>query len=306
LFERYRVSGTWATVGFLFASSRRELEMFRPAILPAYANSRLNPYDEPVGTGEEEDPLHYAASLIERIRQYPDQEIATHTFSHFCCLEPGQTQAAFEADLDSAIAIARKRGVELSSIVFPRNQVNASYKQMLLAKGIVSYRGCERGWMHRPIPQRQTNIALRASRLVDSYVRVSAPKVVPWPEIPEPNGLCNVRASRFLRPVRSGWKRLEQLRLQQIKAEMDAAAAEHRIFHLWVHPHNFGANIEDNLSFLEAILEHFVHCRDRYGMSSLSMLGVAQHVLGRRSAASPTVEHRFNSALPIHPAQSPA
>jgi peptidoglycan/xylan/chitin deacetylase (PgdA/CDA1 family) len=291
LFQHYGIAATWATVGFLFAASHDELQKFRPAIVPAYRNRQLDSYSETVGENEQDDPLHFAASLIERIRQYPRQEIATHTFSHYCCLEPGQTREAFEADLDSAIAIAGKHGVGLHSIVFPRNQVNRDYMSSLIERGIVCYRGCQRGWMYRPIADDQRTLSLRAVRLADSYMRISGPEVQQWSEVPEPNGLCNVRASRFVRPVRAGWKRLEQMRLQRIKSEMELAAKQHGIFHLWLHPHNLGKNMEENLSFFQAILEAFALLRTRYGMRSPSMFSVADHM--RRQLAVVPGERPF-------------
>ena len=44
LFEEFDVAATWATVGFLFAESRREREEFSPAVRPQYADQRLDPY----------------------------------------------------------------------------------------------------------------------------------------------------------------------------------------------------------------------------------------------------------------------
>ena len=51
LFEHYDLAATWAIVGFLFASSGKELARFRPAILPEYSDVALNPYAEPTGSG---------------------------------------------------------------------------------------------------------------------------------------------------------------------------------------------------------------------------------------------------------------
>jgi hypothetical protein len=65
---------------------------------PRYRDSRLDPYDGAVGEGEADDPLHFAPSLIGRIRATRRQEISTHTFSHYYCLEPGQDRQAFRAD----------------------------------------------------------------------------------------------------------------------------------------------------------------------------------------------------------------
>ena len=44
LFEEFDVAATWATVGFLFARSRREREQFSPAVRPHYADARLDAY----------------------------------------------------------------------------------------------------------------------------------------------------------------------------------------------------------------------------------------------------------------------
>src|SRR5262249_3591019 len=107
LFARYRIHATWATVGLLFCRSREEMLDSAPVLRPQYADPRLSPYADilRVGASEAQDPLHYGASLIDRIRRAPRQEIATHTFSHYYCNEPGQDLAAFEADLAAAIAI---------------------------------------------------------------------------------------------------------------------------------------------------------------------------------------------------------
>jgi peptidoglycan/xylan/chitin deacetylase (PgdA/CDA1 family) len=275
LFESHEIAATWAIVGFLFASSRKDLARFRPAVLPAYRDPALDPYAEPTGNTEQEDPLHYAASVVEQIRQSPGQEIATHTFSHYYCLEPGQTLEAFKADLRSAVGIAAERGLELRSIVFPRNQVNPAYAGALVEAGIRCYRGSEHGWMYRAIPQSQRIPALRAARLADSYFGLPGRQIVNWADVPEADGLCNVRGSRFLRPYQARWGALEKLRLRRITAEMKMAAENHGIYHLWLHPHNLGVNIEGNLEFFEEILQAFASCRKRFGMRSLSMQSVA-------------------------------
>jgi peptidoglycan/xylan/chitin deacetylase (PgdA/CDA1 family) len=276
LFERYDIAATWATVGFLFASSRKELDQFRPATLPAYDNLALAPYAEPTGSDEQEDPIHFAASLVDQIRQTPGQEVATHTFSHYYCLEPGQTLEAFRADLRSAVAIAAERGVALRSIVFPRNQVNPAYASALLDAGISCYRGSENGWMYRPVAQSQNVAAMRAARLADSYFGLPGRQIVNWSEIPQADGLCNVRGSRFLRPYRSKLGPFEKLRLRRIAAEMNIAAESHGVYHLWLHPHNLGRNVEGNLEFFEEILRAYASCRSRFGMCSLSMNSVAE------------------------------
>jgi len=275
LFERYGISATWATVGFLFAASAEERREFEPSIRPRYYNPALDAYQEPVGKSEQEDPLHFAPSLIEEIGRVPNQEIATHTFSHYYCLETGQTLETFEADLKSAMAIAAHRGIHLRSIVFPRNQVNPDYARALLDAGITCYRGPELGWMHRAVSRREATLALRVARAADAYMNISGDRIVRWDEILERSGLCNVRASRFLRPYRPGLERLDERRLKRTIDQIKLAALEDAIFHIWFHPHNFGVHLEENLQILERILQAFAFARERYGMRSLSMSAVA-------------------------------
>jgi hypothetical protein len=69
--------------------------------MPNYRERRLSPYDDlaDLGRDEESDPYRYGASLIAQIQARARQEIATHTFSHFYCLEEGGDLEAFRADL---------------------------------------------------------------------------------------------------------------------------------------------------------------------------------------------------------------
>lgn len=48
----------------------------------------------------------------------------------------------------------------------------------------------------------------------------------------------------ILRPYSAALKSLEPLKLKRITSELDCAAQEGLIYHLWWHPHNFGVNLE--------------------------------------------------------------
>jgi peptidoglycan/xylan/chitin deacetylase (PgdA/CDA1 family) len=289
LFEEFEVAATWATVGFLFAESKGQREDFSPRLRPEYADARLNAYAEPTGENENDDPLHYGLSLIEQIHGRARQELATHTFSHYYCLEPGETREAFAADLQSALAIARHHGIDLRSIVFPRNQFRPGYEDLLRDAGIVCYRGTESNWMYRPRPRGGETLAVRAPRLLDNYMSLSGPNLTAWSEVMQPSGLCNVPSSMFLRPYLAQWRNFEPVRLSRLTGGMEAAAQQGKIFHLWWHPHNFGTQTDENLRFLRSALETFSGCRQRHGMKSLSMLEAAN--LARSFAAvMPVVE----------------
>ncbi|MGH7665087.1 MAG: polysaccharide deacetylase family protein, partial [Gemmatimonadaceae bacterium] len=260
----------------LFARTRAELDTFNPVARPAYRDAVLDPFTEPTGTGEQDDPLHFAPSLIADISRTPRQEIATHTFSHYYCGEPGQSVEEFRADIEAARAIAARDGIELRSIVFPRNQHRADYDAVLLENGITCYRGNPTSWMWRfESSEQSAGVARRAARLADAYAPFTGANTQAWDEVLQPNGLANVRASRFLRPCRPTLRAAEPLRAYRIRSSIHRAAREGRIFHLWWHPHNFGVYQDENLAFLRSILDEVAVCRSRYGMLSLTMGEVA-------------------------------
>ncbi len=281
LFERNDIHATWATVGFLFFGSRDDLLGALPSVVPHYERPELSPYPDlaSLGATESDEPMRLARSIVQRIAATPHQEVATHTFSHYYGLEPGQDEAAFRADLAAAAAAAEQLGASLQSIVFPRNQVCEAYFEALRDAGIIAFRGNEQAWMYQGSDKAGNTLAKRAARLADAHVDLtghhgSTPTAT--------DGLVNVPASRFLRPVHKRWGARQTLRRRRTLQAMTRAAELGEVFHLWWHPHNFGAHPEANLSELDRILQHYTRLRDRYGMASESMAEVARRVLAQQ------------------------
>jgi peptidoglycan/xylan/chitin deacetylase (PgdA/CDA1 family) len=277
LFEEFEVAATWAVVGLLFATSPADLQAFLPAVRPAYRRTELSPYREPITGRPGDEALYFAPDLLDAIQRRPRQEIGTHTFSHYYCLEEGQDRDAFRADLASARALAARRGVVLRSLVFPRNQFNPAYTDLLIEAGITCYRGNETARMYRPLPAGGARRKLlRVGRLFDRYLSLSGTNVTPWEAVPQQGGLCNVPASRFLAPYAPRLRFLDRLRLRRLARGIEAAALSHGVYHIWWHPHNFGAHLPENLRLLRRLLEGFARCRERYGMRSLTMAEAAE------------------------------
>jgi peptidoglycan/xylan/chitin deacetylase (PgdA/CDA1 family) len=281
LFERYGVHCTWATVGLLFFDRKADLMEHLPEPRPRYANPALSPYPRigQIGPNERQDPYHYGLSLIEQIRDCPGQEIGTHTFSHYYCLEPGETEdgqceATFRADLLAARRAAERLGVTLRSLVFPRNQYRAEYLETCRAIGLEVVRGNHPAWWFRAESQSRESMVKRAYRLSDDYLPISSEDCL-RPQTLD-GGLVDVRASRFLRPAPRSLRPLEPLRLHRITAGLSRAARQGTIYHLWWHPHNFGGDPEYSLKFLERVLEHFRHLAQTDGMRSATMLEIAR------------------------------
>jgi len=279
IFAEFEIAATWATVGFLFAENRDMLRKFRPSILPEYLDGRLFPYDETVGQNEGDDPLHFAPSLIDLVRKTPRQEIATHTYSHYFCGEAGQTKSSFAADIAAAVAIAASRGIPLRSIVFPRNQFNPEYADVLLANGITAFRGNPGTWMWRFRDNNQgKRWWRRAGRFADAYFPLGRSDLIRWDSILQSSGLCDVRASHVLKPYRFNRGLLSALHVRRIRQAIRSAARSGTLCHLWWHPHNFGRFQEQNLRMLLDILEEFRSCQARDGMRSLNMVEVDEKV----------------------------
>lgn len=278
VFTARRIRATWATVGILFGSTRGEVDAHSPTERPTYARVELDPYIETIGPDEERDPEHLAGSLVELISASAGQEIGSHTFSHYYCLEPGQSEATFRADLAAAQSIARWRGLELTSLVLPRNQWNPSYTGAVLDLGFRCIRGPQHTWGHQARRQSESSTLHRAARLADTYFGVTPPPTTEWSEVLLPSGLCDVPASAFLRPFDPARRRFEPLRLARLRSGMRHAARHGRIFHLWWHPHNFSQCQSENFALLDQVLDEFDRLATAEGMQSLTMADVANTV----------------------------
>jgi peptidoglycan/xylan/chitin deacetylase (PgdA/CDA1 family) len=274
VFVERNVRATWATVGMLFASSAQEVDQFGPSVRPQYQRTELDPYAEPVGASEAEDPLHLAGSLVDDLARAPGQEVASHTFSHYYCLEQGQDAEAFRSDLHAARAIAASRNIALRSLVLPRNQWRADFADVVLESGFECYRGPQPGWATQARSADDGGLVVRAARLFDTYAGRPL-HTFAWSEIVEPSGLCNIPASAFFRPVSPLTSALEPLRRARLMRGLQEAARRGRILHLWWHPQNFVGHPEANMAQLERLLDDFDQLRTTHGLRSLTMSEVA-------------------------------
>lgn len=292
LFDEFQIHASWATVGFLFFGQRQDLLAHLPEHRPDYHDWKLSTYAHlaTVGADEEEDPAHFGLSLIRIIQAAPNQEIASHTFSHYYCLEPGQTAEAFQHDLLAARKVAARHDINLTSLVFPRNQVNPNYLNFLSHAGIKGYRGIAVGNELSQAIKGLPGPVVRGYRLLDTYIRLSGHNAFNIWHAP-PSLPMNIPASRFLRPWSILGIPFEPLRLHRISSSLEFAARNDLAYHLWWHPHNFAAAVDQNLSFLRKILEKFSTLRERYGMESLNMGEVVERVNSAANDPSADLQH---------------
>jgi len=279
LFREFDIHATWATVGFLFYESFERLRADLPIIKPMYKFNKFDPYNyiNNVIQNENLEPYHFAASLIKKIISTPFQEIGTHTFSHYYCLEEGQNTDTFRYDLCAAKKIANEYNIKLESIVFPRNQYNYAYLNVCREEGITAYRK-SLSWKYKPVKAKDNLNFKRIIRFLDSYFNLSGFNSYKIRECYKEYPI-GIPLSRFLYPYSDKFKILESIRLFRILSELTYAAKNGMIYHLCLHPHNFGNFTETNLKFFKKILLHFVKLRDKYKIESLTMSEFANQTI---------------------------
>lgn len=283
LCKKYDVKLTFATVGFLFAKNRKELIKYSPSLKPTYKKEELNPYAlfNEIGNSEKDDPYHFGHSILKKIQSSKAHEIGTHTFSHYYCNEAGQTIEQFTDDIKSAINIANNYGIATTSIVFPRNMVNPDALDSCEELGISSYRGTEKAYIYRIDPKKKHYdwLLVRGLRLLDSYVNITGNNIYDIVSINKTSNIINLPSSAFLRPYSNSLKSFEKLKLRRIKNGMRRAAKQNKLYHLWWHPHNFGANIDENFNNLEKIFQEYHKLNNTHNFSSETMTSLANKIL---------------------------
>lgn len=283
LLERYGCNATVATVGLLFLKNKNDIISNIPNELPTYVDTNLSPYRfiiEELKESGNFDSAYFGYELTKRLQQYSNVEIATHTFSHYYCLEKGQTIFQYEQDLQKAISVAKREGSNIRSIVFPRNQFNNSYLRSSKNAGINSYRGNPNHRIYRSSSGNEESLLKRLLRLLDTYINLTGHHCydlkINNEELP-----LNIPGSRFLKPYSSSLKQFDPLKLNRIKKSMTFAAKNNKIYHLWWHPHNFGNQPEKNLEFLKKILQHYIFLKEKYSFSCQSMNEIYEQTLSK-------------------------
>jgi hypothetical protein len=277
LFEEFQVEATWATVGMLFAKDTREWEKYGPVEKPAYVNKSLSAYHW-FNTDPSMEPFLFAPELIGKILRTHGQELGSHSFSHYYTLAEGQTENQFRQDLQAAQRIAwDKFGVNLCSLVFPRNHFNSEYLKICHQEGFSIIRSNPLDWYWKSA--RQERLMKKIFRTGDALIPLGKKSTFSLSDIVIPEDLpIMFPASRFLRPYHQFYPALNRWKLNRVKNEMHLAAQEGEVYHLWWHPHNYGNNPDKSLEELRVILVYFDSLRLRYGMQSRNLKNLGEMV----------------------------
>ena len=175
LSQAYGIDITVATVGFLFQKNAEQLLANTPKVIPEYRNDALSPF---IGMCDylketKNDTLYFNYPVTKSLLDSNNIEMASHTYSHFYCLESENNEEAFTADTAIMQKVAGKHGVPIKSIVFPRNQYTKEHIAICKKFGITSYRGNPEHWIYKPSASNEQGLFKRLLRLLDAYCNIT-------------------------------------------------------------------------------------------------------------------------------------
>lgn len=268
LFEKYGIHATWATVGSLMASGLEEWRSYWPEQLPTYTDKKFSAYQWMEKDADQNQKALFAPELVKMISQSPGQEIGCHTFSHYYTRTEGQSLAQYEADILAAKKIAMdKFGLDLKSMVFPRNQYDQEIIEMTVQNGLKILRTNPNDWFWNETSKE--TLVKKAFRTGDSLFNLGKCNHYPLTKMGDTDYLL-LPASRFFR-LNKGFSWVDNLKIEKIKNEMSFAASEGHVYHLWWHPHNLSNNPKSSFRSIEKVLNHFINLRNSTGMISENM-----------------------------------
>ncbi len=272
LFERYEIHSTWASVGMLLANNEEEWRQYSPRSLPNFINKKFSAYQWLASQSKVFAEGLFAPELVRLILDCPFQELGSHSYSHYYALEQGPSMEDWRADLQASKRIAlEKFGVKLRSLVFPRNQYSDPVIKIAGEEGFSTVRTNPRDWFWKEVERE--HILKKIFRTGDTLVPLG--KSTSYSSISNQFGVNLLPASRLLRPFRKG-SLVNSTRISRIKKELEVAIKNNEMYHLWWHPHNFGAYPQENLKILEDLLQ-WIHVKmETEGLISSTMSEVTQ------------------------------
>jgi len=273
LFTKYDIHCTWAVVGLLNFNNLNELEDYCKSITINYEYTDYSPFPLSKYHLKNVNPSSFLAQIeIEEIKKTPNQEVASHTFSHLYSLEKGVTEKDFQNDIEFFKEIIGN----VDSIIFPRNQINEVYLNYLSKNKQITYRGNQQNKFWKNSQFKTESILKKAGRVIDAYIKISKDNLIDWGNLKQNNSV-NIPASRFLRPVQFN-NIIEKLKIKRIKKQMLRAAKQKKIYHLWWHPHNFSKNTKENFIQLENLLQYYKKLNKELQFESLNMNEISKSV----------------------------
>ncbi len=283
LHEEFEIEATWATVGALFldgykpAAEGIHADVKHPELIRPNYSWLKDDWLDPVPNGDIYSAPHwYGADLVREIADCrTPQEIASHTFSHLLVDAEGCSRESFDTDLKACVSVAKDWGIELKSLVFPRNGI--AHLDVPKANGFTSFRGNVsapwQNWFPGPLG--------RAARGFQWTLPV--PPLTTRPRIVE--GMWDFPATTlYLHREGFAGRIPVGFRVDRVKRGIRQAINRGELFHLYFHPFNLATDPDRLLNGLRKIYRVVADERDKGRLENLTM---EQHadVLGTPEAA---------------------
>lgn len=268
IFADHDVFFTCANVGMLYNNDWKEWERNKPELLPEYKVDNCSPFQKSFFIEKSIDHNYLFSKEIISVIRNCGHEIATHTYSHYFCLDAENGIGAFKSDLEAAINIAKLNNDLISTIIFPRNQYADEHLKICNEFGIKVFRGNPDSGIFNKSNSLFNAYYKKTIRTLDSFLNVTGSNTFS-PEN-DSSGLLDVKASFFFRSSSSTKLTiLNYLHLRRLKNAMTEAAIKKETIHIWCHPHNI--KTEKDIEGIQTLLHHYVFLNKKYGFKSMRM-----------------------------------
>jgi peptidoglycan/xylan/chitin deacetylase (PgdA/CDA1 family) len=213
------------------------------------------------------------------------QDIGCHTYRHVNAAAPELNDDIVDDELYECGRLARERGIDLRSFVFPFNRVGRL--ELLARHGYSSYRGANSEWYTRaPAGQHRVfRLARSLLKLTDDWLACTPPVDLPRRV---PSGLWMIPHSMFYKGAAPGGRLFIGRLARKAERGMRRAAERRGVFHVWTHPQNLGVRTDKALAGLERIFRVADQHRRSGTLDILSMAQLAERLnQSQRSTVSP-------------------
>ncbi|MGI9627176.1 MAG: hypothetical protein ACR2QM_10105 [Longimicrobiales bacterium] len=279
LHEEFGIEATWAIVGSLFETGYPETGgMKHPELVRPTYGWLKDDWLEPVPAGDSKTaPNWYAPDIVESVLECSaPQEVGCHTFTHVIVGEPGCSRACFDSELAACQAAASKWGVELKTLVFPRNSIG--HLDVLASHGFQAFRGNVSAPWQRFFPGPVGKAARGMQWTLPVPPLTAAPKRV--------GSLWDLPATTlYLHRGGVAGRIPIELRVRRARSGIRQAIRRGETFHLYFHPFNLATDPDGMLDGLRRIYQTVATERDQGRLLNLTMKGLADS-LGPASTAS--------------------
>jgi len=268
LFRKFDIKVTWGVVSSILCKNYIEWENL------ISQNSKSNSYKffkqkNIINLLKNNHEYFFANDLVMLINEELNQEIGSHTFSHFNSLSDN-CLTNFELDMEINNQIMSRFNLKNKSFIFPRNKINSSFFPKLKELGFNSFRGNPDSFLYENGDNVNFSYLGKALRYLDTYLGFA--NTYNYKTSTYVEEILNVPATFYLRPVKKYHDdNFEIIKLNSINRKLEFCAKNNLNFHLWWHPHNYGTNLDQNLIFLEKILITFESLKTKYNMQSKTM-----------------------------------